>query len=141
MTGSMQIRGSVALLNVGTGDTKLTFDKDNPAETIRAQRIVTDMIRRGYALIVEVQPGQFQRVKEFRPETNEYIVADLDPLQAQAVDQETAHHEEAEEDQPAAPASARAAATAPRPRGRPRSTKSIPADGVRGVAIAPTSGG
>jgi hypothetical protein len=138
MSGSMQIHGSVALLNVGTGDTKLTFDKDNPAETIRAQRIVTDMIRRGYALIVEVQEGQFQRVKEFRADTNEYIIADLDPLQAQAADhQETARHEEAEEDQPATPAPAAAAA----PAKKTRRYKAIPADGVRGVAIAPTSGG
>ena len=30
---------SIALLNVGTGDTKLTFDKTNMAETIRAARI------------------------------------------------------------------------------------------------------
>lgn len=39
--------GSVAILNVSAGDTKLTFDKSNPSETIRAARIVKDMLRRG----------------------------------------------------------------------------------------------
>jgi hypothetical protein len=44
---------TVGILNVGTGDTKLVFDKDDPAECIRAARIVADMLRRGYALLVE----------------------------------------------------------------------------------------
>ncbi|MEO8391171.1 hypothetical protein [Polaromonas sp.] len=38
--------GSVGILNVGDGDTKLSFDPKNPAERIRAARIVRDMIRR-----------------------------------------------------------------------------------------------
>lgn len=44
--------GVVGILNVGCGDTKLSFDPTNQAECIRAARIVTDMIRRGYALMV-----------------------------------------------------------------------------------------
>ena len=47
--------GSIAILNVGAGDTRLSFDKANPAEAIRAARIVKDMLRRGYALLVEVE--------------------------------------------------------------------------------------
>ena len=46
--------GQIGVLNVGAGDTKLSFDKNNPAEMIRSARIVTDMLRRGYALLVEV---------------------------------------------------------------------------------------
>lgn len=46
--------GEVGVLNVGAGDTRLMFDKSNPADCIRAARIVKDMLRRGYALLIEV---------------------------------------------------------------------------------------
>lgn len=76
--------GQIGILNVGAGDTKLSFDKNNPAELIRSARIVTDMLRRGYALLVEVPDGKggmaYQRVREFREESCEYIIADLDPI-------------------------------------------------------------
>lgn len=49
------MNGSVGILNVGAGDTKLIFDKNSPADCIRAARIVKDMLRRGYALLVEVE--------------------------------------------------------------------------------------
>lgn len=74
--------GEVSILNVGEGDTKLSFDKSNPAECIRAGRIVRDMLRRGYALLVEVDRDgekKFQRVEEFDDEHGEYIIADFDP--------------------------------------------------------------
>src|SRR4029079_19543671 len=82
--------GTVAILNVGTGDTKLTFDKSNPAECIRAARIIKDMLRRGYALLVELPPKNegdkptYQRVTDFREDTYEYIIADLEPERAAA---------------------------------------------------------
>jgi hypothetical protein len=69
---------TVAILNVGEGDTKISFDKKNPAERKRAAKIVTDMLKRGYALMIEVgkRKGEpiYQRVKKFDPETCEYIV-------------------------------------------------------------------
>lgn len=57
----MSNTGSVGILNVGTGDIRLAFDKNNPAECIRAARIVKDMLRRGFALLVEVEPGKYRR--------------------------------------------------------------------------------
>jgi hypothetical protein len=75
--------GSVGILNVGAGDTKLTFDDSNPAEAIRAARIVKDMLRRGYALLVEVdRDGKkaFERALDFREDVREYIIADFDPI-------------------------------------------------------------
>lgn len=71
--------GTVGILNVGAGDTKLTFDKGNPTEMIRAARIVTDMLKRGYALLIEVEPGIFQRAHRFDEAKCEYIIADFDP--------------------------------------------------------------
>lgn len=79
--------GQVGILNVGAGDTKLTFDKTNPVERVRAARIVTDMIRRGYALLVLVEVGEgkdqsYTRALGFDEDTCEYIIADFDPTVA-----------------------------------------------------------
>lgn len=57
---------------------KITFDKSNIAETIRAKRMISDMLRRGYALLVEMD-GAFQRAIEFDEQHGEYVVADYDP--------------------------------------------------------------
>lgn len=72
-------KGSLGILNVGTGDTKLSFDKSNPAERARAAQIVGDMLKRGYAILVQIgeQGGEpiYRRAKAFDPETCEYIIA------------------------------------------------------------------
>lgn len=136
---------SIALLNVGEGDTKLTFDKNNMQETIRAARIVKDMLRRGYTLIIEPTPGQFAKVKEFDESVCEYIIADMDPEIAAAADrsQTDMDHEHHGQESSAAETTAAAdqPAAAPRGRGRPRSTKRVSAHGTPGVAVAPTAGG
>ncbi len=71
--------GQLEILNVGEGDVKITFDTNDCADAIRAKRIITDMLRRGYALLVEVD-GKFQRALEFDDARGEYIIADFDPL-------------------------------------------------------------
>jgi len=81
--------GSVGILNVGAGDIRLSFDKSNPAEVIRSSRIVKDMLRRGYALLVEVErDGQkaFERAHDFDENTAEYIIVDFDQDLARAKD-------------------------------------------------------
>lgn len=138
--------GNIGILNVGAGDTKLVFDKSNPAECIRSGRIVTDMLRRGYALLIEVPDGNggtmMVRAKEFDPNTNEYIIADLDPFQAAKAD-------EAEQDeQPRAAPSAEGTGTegqegggaGPRRRGRPAGVR-VAASATSGVAVARSAGG
>lgn len=71
--------GEVAILNVGAGDTKLSFDPFNPTETARAARIVKDMIRRGFVLLIEVGRNEkgplYQRAHDFDEATHEYIIA------------------------------------------------------------------
>lgn len=130
--------GHVGILNVGAGDTKLIFDKSNPAECIRAARIVTDMLRRGYALLVEVaQPDgrkAFQRVYEFKEDTCEYVIADFDPVSAEKADKE-----EVEREQAAAAGNAEGREKEPTPRRGRR--KSIPAFSTRAVAVARSAGG
>lgn len=126
--------GEIGILNVGAGDTKLTFDKTNPAECIRSGRIVTDMLRRGYALLIEVDDGAGKktcaRVKEFREDVSEYIIADMDPLIAAKADEET-------NEQPSrAPTPGEDAPKAGKGR-----TKSVPASSTRGIAVARSAGG
>lgn len=83
--------GTIGILNVGAGDTKLSFDPTNPAEVIRASRIVKDMIRRGYALLVATGKDDdgraiYRRATDFDEKTAEYIIADFDPVTAAAAD-------------------------------------------------------
>lgn len=83
--------GVLEILNVQGGDVKITFDKENIQETIRARRIVTDMLRRGYAIVVEVERGgerKYERIQDFDEKTGEYIIADFDSLGAARVDAE-----------------------------------------------------
>lgn len=132
--------GTVGVLSVGAGDTKLSFDPSNPAERIRAARIVRDMLRRGYALLVEVERDgvkRFERAIDFDESVCEYVIADFDPMTAQRADKEQPH---GNDEQNPAPRSD-APAEAPR-RGRGRPTKTtVPAEGTRAVAVARISGG
>ena len=80
--------GQIGILNVGAGDTKLTFDKNNPAECIRSARIVTDMLRRGYALLIEVtdkkgnmvtdQEGKFATTNLDLPNWYSLVIYEID---------------------------------------------------------------
>lgn len=137
------MNGSIGILNVGAGDTKLTFDKSNPAECIRAARIVTDMLRRGYALLIEVDMPDgkkiFRRATEFSEATCEYIIADLDPVTAAKVDaEETNDVEVGKEDE----SSAAETAEGNRP---PKPSKlrkrAIHASSTRAVAVSRSAGG
>ncbi len=138
--------GTVGILNVGAGDTKLTFDKNNPAECIRAGRIVTDMLKRGYALLVDVGKGKYQRVKKFDAEKCEYIIADFDSAVSvkgtgdKDESQATASRGAQEQDRGAA--KARGIDDGPSlPVGRKRKDRAISAAGTNAVAVARTAGG
>lgn len=133
--------GTMGILNVGAGDTKLVFDPANPAECIRAARIVKDMIRRGYALLIEVKDGEtktYRRVLDFDDKVFEYIIADFDPIVASQVDATEIFHEEGQEEARGPAKTGSKAPAAKAPRGR---TKSVPASKTRGVAVARSAGG
>lgn len=138
--------GSVGILNVGAGDTKLSFDPANPAERIRAARIVKDMLRRGYALMVEVERDgvkSFERAYDFDEGRCEYLIADLDTDAARAADrlEVRALEDAAEGDETLIGAGKPEPAAEPEPkrgRGRP---KKIAAEGTRAVALSRSAGG
>jgi hypothetical protein len=137
--------GTVGILNVGAGDTKLSFDPSNPAERIRAARIVKDMIRRGYALLIEIEVNgikKFTRALDFNEDVCEYVIADFDPLlarQSDNIEDNISAKEPAEAQADAAQGSA--AADAPKRRGRPPGKRAVKAEGVRAVAVARSAGG
>lgn len=70
--------GEIGILNVGAGDTKLSFDPAKPAECKRAAKVVGDMLKRGYAILVQVGSDDkgplYRRAEAFDPETNEYLI-------------------------------------------------------------------
>jgi hypothetical protein len=78
---------NLRILNVGHGDLTIKFDGKNPQEKKRGKEIVTDLLRKGYALMVEAGTSEkgplYRRVKSFDPETSEYIVfGDVTPADA-----------------------------------------------------------
>lgn len=134
------MKGEVGILNVGAGDTKLTFDPSKPKEAERAARVVTDMLKRGYSIMVQAgtdSDGEplFKRARAFDPKTHEYIIADFD-AEAAAL-----NGDPDEEDAAGAPASSRGTAEGKPRRGRPSKVKRIKASGTRAVAVARSAGG
>ena len=125
-------RGQLGILNVGAGDTKLTFDPAKPAERERAAKVVTDMLRRGYAILVQVGRDEkgplYRRAEGFDPETCEYIIVG-------APDDETVPAETA----PAETAPATAAGIDPK-RTRRKTTR-VPAESTHAVSVARSAGG
>lgn len=128
--------GEITILTVGDGDTKLTFDPSKPAEVKRAKGIVDDMLKRGFALLVEVgeKDGEplYQRARAFDAETCEYIImGDAENEEAEAG--------QAEGEPPAAPR------RRGRPPGsankRPSKPRRVKADSARAVSVARTAGG
>lgn len=119
--------GSVGILNVGAGDTKLVFDPSKPDEVKKSAAIVTDMIRRGFVLLIEVGHDEkgpvYRRAHDFDPETAEYIVAGAP---AETIEKET-------------PTNAKPKST-PRRRSR-KAQERIPASSTKAVAVARVAGG
>ncbi len=110
--------GVLFVLNVGAGDLTLHFDPRFPDEVKRAKKMVEDMLRDGYALVVREEDGTHSPVQEFDPETCTYIVADTDSRQPK-------------EDMRKRRKSKRAA----------RKRRRVPASKAHATAIAPSAGG
>jgi hypothetical protein len=134
--GEIGLHGTVGILNVGEGDTKLSFDPNNPQERERAAKIVTEMLRLGFAIMIEVEIGGeklFRRVHAFDESTCEYVIfGDAhEPAAAATTGEARAEGTEA----PGAP-------PAPKPKGRrARTSTIIPASAVRAVGVARSAGG
>lgn len=71
--------GCLEVLNVGAGHFTISFDKEDRGEVKRAREVITDMLRRGYAIFVEVD-GKQEIVRRFNTKKNVYIIGE--PRQA-----------------------------------------------------------
>jgi hypothetical protein len=75
--------GELGILNVGAGDTKLTFDPEKPEERKRAAAAVTEMLRLGFAILVQVgeKDGKpiYMRADGFDEATCEYLIVGVPP--------------------------------------------------------------
>lgn len=71
----LTIPPDVSVLNCGAGDMTFSFDPKDPLECARAERVVKDMLKRGYMLFVKVR-GKYVRVIEFDEKRHEYVIAD-----------------------------------------------------------------
>lgn len=68
--------GRLDILNCGHGHLEITFIGHDPVEVERSKRIITDMLKRGYALFVHGTDGALIRVQEFSDKYNAYVIAD-----------------------------------------------------------------
>lgn len=116
--------GSLSCLSVADGDITIKFDTQNASEAIRAKRIITDMLKRGYALLIKMADGSYVRAVKFNEKQGEYIIADFDPS-------ETNEKIETEK------ITSQTSPTLKKKRGR----KAIPMQKADAVAVAPSAGG
>ena len=104
----------ISCSSVGDGDTTLSFDPKKPEETRRAKKIADDMLKRGFAILVEVRKNDgeplYQHAKTFDGETAEYIIVGAPE------DDEEDHEEAAPAPEPARPRRKAGAKCRPRKR-------------------------
>jgi hypothetical protein len=77
--------GKLSILNVGEGDLTIKFDDKNEIEKARAAKIIGDLIKQGYAIMVQTGTDDrgplYRRAQAFDPATNEYVVfGDVNPV-------------------------------------------------------------
>lgn len=128
--------GTIGILNVGAGDTKISCsNKDDPNAIKRFKKTVTELLRRGFALLVEVEPGLYRRAKSFDEATLEYIVADFEPPIGRSESEPTAAPADAT-GEPEEPEAGKAGRKIKR-----REDRRIPATATRATAVARIAGG
>lgn len=80
--------GELAILNCTDGDTRISFNSNDPDEVERARAVVEDMLRRGYCISVVVG-DKMERAVDFDPSKDEYIVEKSTPKQHAKPESET----------------------------------------------------
>lgn len=127
--------GEVGILNVGAGDTKLSFDPKKPAEVKRSAKIVKDMIRRGFIVLIEIGKDEkgpiYRRALDFDESVAEYIIAG-DPIPSTASEKENDSHDQ----KPAGSTKGKRKASKAR-----TSRTRVAASRTNAVAVARTAGG
>lgn len=74
-------KGTLAVLNVGAGDLRVEFGKDDDANT-KTIDMLEDMLKHGYAVLVEID-GKWERAIGIDRTKKEYILERWEPRQVQ----------------------------------------------------------
>lgn len=133
--------GVLAVLSIGKGDLKLSFDENDEEDTAKARAVIEEMLRKGYSIFVETDVGP-ARVQRFSPDRAAYIITELAP------GNELPSGPPEPKALPPGPIVAEQAGGGPaepakKPRGRPRKTQSkeVPLAGSKATAVGRTAGG
>lgn len=129
--------GKLSCLSVNDGDIEITFDNQNAAECIRAKRIITDMLGRGYALLVKLEDGTYTRVQKFIEKHGTYIIADFDPATDEPKRYGQTENKAETQTQESEPTIKKKYAG----RGRKPKTQGLQMEKSEVVAVAPSAGG
>lgn len=104
------IEPCVEVLNAADGHLTVKVGKD-PKEHDQAKKVIGDMLKRGYAIFVELEDGTTARVKKFDAKHEEYIVMDVPET------------------------------VTPKKAKKAKKTKRVPLRKARATGVAPTAGG
>lgn len=66
--------GELSVLNTGYGDIRVTFNDQDDEETNKALQMLEDMQQRGYAIMVELPDGTYQRAERIDRQTKSYVL-------------------------------------------------------------------
>lgn len=126
------MKGQIDILSCNDGHAEIHVNASDPISLTRAERIIQDMLRRGYALFVTGADGALIRVKSFDPVTKCYVIGD-GPLYAGEVTPATEERK---------PATARQLDTPPRTKGkRGPGPRKVPVADVHTTAVPRSAGG
>ncbi len=127
------MKGQIDILNCGTGHSEVKVDTSDPIALARSERIIQDMLRRGYVLFITGKDNELIRVEKFNAENHTYIIGDLgEPPRISEPEPERRN-----------PLCGEVVPSPGKPaRGRPKKgTKEIPIGDAHVTAIARTAGG
>ena len=144
-TAAFHVRspGMLEVLSVGKGDLKIAIGDSNK-DRADAQRLIEEMLRKGYTLFVETDDGPL-KVTRFDPDAMVYVVIDTPDVVSDAATREHMRRwADGEESHPGeeSDASAPGSAAKPEPTAkRPRKPRTVPVAGSKTTAIGRTAGG
>jgi hypothetical protein len=73
------ITGMLSVLNTGEGDIEVTFSDENEVDVERALKMLKDMQKRGYAIMVKHDDGTYARAESIDEQTRCYVIREADP--------------------------------------------------------------
>jgi hypothetical protein len=126
--------GSLCILNAGAGDIELKWNQHDDAERSKAVRLLTEMQRRGYAILVREGDGSYSRAIEIDATRGVYILQAPALPAGEVVDAEVVHPKALPpatgvDDGPALPGKRR------------RSRREVPIGNAHAVGIGRSAGG